>query len=830
MKLIPSFRASLVASAGAAALFAVPVFAATAGEVAADAADAAAADVAAEDSAGLTEIIVTATKRETSLQKTPIAISVIGADDIKKRQVGSLAALADGAVPSLRVATFESRQSALTVGIRGIVPFDANQTARDQGVGVYIDGVYLGRQQGLNAALFDVQRIEVLRGPQGTLFGRNTEGGALSIVTREPTGEFGGRVVAGVGNFGSYNGEAHIDLPVVENLAVKLDGVLQNQGDFVKNPLAGQAGWGGYNRIGGRVSAKWTPVERLSVLVAYDKARDESTPYYSQLLNYNPNGYAEGKFVLNPSNSKYVLVAKNAAAGDYTACTTCVHPLSPLVTYGPDRMKVADIGVPQQPTVGITEGVSVNLKFELADQLELRSLSAWRTVSTDQWDNSGGAHRSVFAPNETFSRYSLSALDQRQFSQEFQLVGSVPHLDFVLGAYYFNERAQEEAATPITNTWNADGTAYTINNALLWNPENWVKQRGSYGYAKSYALFGQATYTPPSIEALKLTVGGRYTHDKRNGALYVVRGDTTPNPITGKPFNFNYNDKRFDPMVTLAFEAAPTINLYAKYATGYRAGGANSRSAEFTAFDAEEVKSYELGAKMDLFDRRVRLNIAGYMMDRTGTQIDFDNVDNITGSPTKGKHTQETRNAPGVSKIKGVEVDLKVNPLEGLTMGLSYAYTDVKVPDTINPFLSTPTNTVYSPVFTVFTPKHAVSGDMDYTLPVSSNGMELRFHLDASYADPQYTFQAEPVMSESSFLVNARLALAEIPLNNGGTKATIALWARNLLDETYIYRQSDENALYVQDPGKSPVYTGVLGSYVNLNPPRTFGIEGTISF
>ena len=147
--------------------------------------------------ATISEVIVTATKSSTNLQKTPISISVVGGADMESRHVESLVNLMDGAVPSLRVATFEARQSALTIGIRGIVPFDANQTARDQGVGVYIDGVYLGRQQGLNAALFDVERIEVLRGPQGTLFGRNTEGGALSIVTKQPTGQMGGRVIVG---------------------------------------------------------------------------------------------------------------------------------------------------------------------------------------------------------------------------------------------------------------------------------------------------------------------------------------------------------------------------------------------------------------------------------------------------------------------------------------------------------------------------------------------------------------------------------------------------------------------------------------------------------
>jgi iron complex outermembrane receptor protein len=123
-------------------------------------------------------------------------MNVISAAVMKDRHVQSLLDLADGAIPSLRVATFEARQTALTIGIRGIVPLDANQPAREQGVGIYVDGVYLGRQHGLNAALFDVERVEVLKGPQ-TLFGRNTEGGALSIVTKAPSGKFDGRVSGG---------------------------------------------------------------------------------------------------------------------------------------------------------------------------------------------------------------------------------------------------------------------------------------------------------------------------------------------------------------------------------------------------------------------------------------------------------------------------------------------------------------------------------------------------------------------------------------------------------------------------------------------------------
>ena len=167
-----------------------PAFAADQAQpAAAPAADAAAPDATADATQadagpGLGEIVVTATKRETNLQKTPIAINVVSATMIADRHVQSLYDLADGGVPSLRIATFEARQSALTIGIRGIVPLDANQPAREQGVGIYVDGVYLGRQHGLNAVLFDIARIEVLKGPQGTLFGRNTEGGALSLYPR----------------------------------------------------------------------------------------------------------------------------------------------------------------------------------------------------------------------------------------------------------------------------------------------------------------------------------------------------------------------------------------------------------------------------------------------------------------------------------------------------------------------------------------------------------------------------------------------------------------------------------------------------------------------
>ena len=775
------------------------------------------------DSTALEQVVITATKRETNLQSTPIAVSVLSATAMADRHAESLISLMDGAIPSLRVATFEARQSALTIGIRGIVPFDANQTARDQGVGVYIDGVYLGRQQGLNSALLDIERLEVLRGPQGTLFGRNTEGGALSIVTKAPTGEAGGRIVAGVGNYGSYGLELHQDFQEFNGLSLKFDGLIQHQDPTTKNPMEGQAGWNQYHRVGARVSGLYKPTDKFSALIAVDYSKDENTPFFSQLLNYNPYG------------KRVRTLAEVTATAAAPAGT--INPLSPLVKVGRDRQSVASIGTVQQPSVDETGGAMATLKYNVSPSLQLRSITAARAVATNQWDNSGIESRNVFAPNATFGRYSLSDLYQYQYSQEFQAVGDLgDSFNYVGGLYYFKEHAKESASTPITNQWNADGTAYTIRSAYGsfgsgpitsatqgWQRSTRLLARASQADAESYAIYGQGTYTPESMQQIHLTLGGRYTKDKRDGTLYMVAGKPTN-------FKFTYDKGRFDPLINVSYDAADGVNLYAKYSTGYRAGGANDRSSAFQAFGPEEVKAYEIGAKMDLLENRVRLNLAAYQMDRQNTQIDFDNVDTTPGSPTLGAHTEDTANAPGTSKIKGFEAELTARVTENVTIGASYAYTDVKIPAAPFPYVGNvdvPLGAPF-PVQVVYTPPNAASAYIDYKQPVGS--MTFRAHLDANYADAQYSFQSEfadvsptgkliqnvAVKGDSSFIVNGSLTLADIAMGDAGS-ASLALWARNLLDETYVYRVSAANR-------------GTIGDYGNLNAPRTYGIELRVKY
>ena len=732
---------------------------------------------------GLDDIIVTATKRETNLQDTPISISVVNSEALSNRHIQSLMDLADGAVPSLRVATFEARQSALTIGIRGIVPNDANQPAREQGVGVYVDGVYLARQHGLGAALLDLERVEVLKGPQGTLFGRNTEGGALSMVTKKPTGEFGMRAVAGIGNMESYNSELHVNFPSIGDFAFKVDGVIQVQGPVTENILPGETGFGQYDRRGFRFQTRWTPTADFTADFAFDVGKDKNTPFYSQLLNFNPNGLTVVPFT-----------AASVPAGS-------IRGLSPLVKVeGSERMTQADIGVPQQWSVDDTRGTDLHLSYRPNDNLEIRSITAYRDLDVEQYDNIAGAHRPPLGtPNGAFSRYSLAGFWQHQFSQELQAVGSIgDSIDYVGGLFYFKETVSDDASTPSTNRWNADGTAYTILDPTPTIRGFRSMDRKSTAHSESKAIYGQATWTPTSLNALHLTLGGRYTWDDKDGTLELVNNALPVVAGVSGELHFATSVDRFDPLVTLAYDLTDKVNVYAKYSTGYRAGGASSRSLTYRSFAPEEVKAYEIGLKSDLFSNRVRLNAAVYAMDRTNSQIDFSL---ITGT----RNTLETVNAPGTTEIRGLELEGQFVVNNNLTLSAAYAYTDAKIPDTANPFSG-----VVQKVFIAYTPENAASVSADWESPFM--GATFKAHIDANYADANHSFEQFEIKNDASFVVNGRLSVADITTKQGGPNLEVALWSRNLLDETYVYRRDPSNR-------------ATLGDYGNFNTPRTFGIE-----
>ena len=807
------------------------------------------------DDAGLGTIVVTATKRETNLQETPISMAVMSTEALEDRHVSSLYDLADGAVPSLRIATFEARQSALTIGIRGIVPLDANQPAREQGVGIYVDGVYMGRQHGLNAALFDVERVEVLKGPQGTLFGRNTEGGALSIVSKAPTGEWGGRIEAGAGNYGGRSADAHIDLPKIAGFSIKLDGVIQHQDATTRNPMAGQVGWNYYNRKGGRAAVRWQPTSTITNDFAYDVAKDQNTPFYSQLLNYNPNNCANGTQASQPACTLPGTAYTNLTGGP-------VKPLLPgVVVNGDTRMGIADIGVPQQVSVDKTHGFTNTLKWHLGDEFELRSITAWRGVDATQWDNSGGAHRPPLvnlglgtttsactsAAPCAFSRYSLADLRQRQFSQELQAVGTVGSIDYVAGLFYFNEHVSDDAATP-----SSMGAVAVKNAAGVVTGANYVTipfctastpafvgkavngcsiDRASEVWSKSYAAYGQLTWN--ATDALHITVGGRYTRDEKKGVLHYSRNvnyDTNPPAasVGYKPLDATWN--RFNPMATIAYDVSNDVHVYAKYATGYRAGGASSRTSNYQAFNPEDVKSYEVGLKSDFWKHRARFNLAGYIMDRKNSQVDISSIQFVGSSSF---NNLVTINAPGITKIRGIEADLTVEPIDGLTLNASYAYTYTKIPP-VRITATDPTGastSVDQQFYIVFTPRNAASGSIDYALPIGGGDTKLKFHFDGNYAQATQAFDQFATKADSSLIFNGRISLADIEAGHGRS-LTLSLWGLNLFNEQYVFRRDPSNSLPAAPT--SSVNNGsianVLGDYGNFNAPRTYGVEASVKF
>ena len=227
---------------------------------------------------GQGDIIVTAQRRSERLQSVPIAISAISADAIANQGITNLERLSTAA-PSLNVVAYPNSSDTLTLTMRGQGAGDVGQITRDGGVGLYVDGFYIGRPQGALLDLGEPERIEVLRGPQGTLYGRNTTGGAINIISKKPTGEFGGSTSLSFGSRNLVRALATIDLPAIGNLAIKGAIVYVNQDGWVKN-VGEKHNFGEFGQLAGRVSAKWTPTSDLTVNYTFDQGRVTTTPLY----------------------------------------------------------------------------------------------------------------------------------------------------------------------------------------------------------------------------------------------------------------------------------------------------------------------------------------------------------------------------------------------------------------------------------------------------------------------------------------------------------------------------------------------------------------------
>ena len=814
---------------------------------------------------GLEEVIVTAQKRSENLQKTPASVSVVSAQAMEDRHIYSLTDMNDGSAPGLTVTPYASRPFNVILNIRGVgVMADTNQPSGESGIGVYLDGVYLGRPQGLDAGLYDLQSIEVLKGPQGTLFGRNTLGGALNITTKKPTGKFGMEVVAGVGNYGSYESQLHLNLPEFHDFSFKLDGMIQSHDGWVKNPLQDQHDWNEAARRGVRAQVRWTPTDKFTADYAFDTSHTEDTTIFG-----------------------YVVKAANNVT------------ISPLSSVPQARIDVAPIGAILQPSLGDQWGHSLNLSWDVAPWLVLKSISSYRHLYQDQYSQpgtTGVAITNTLGAGQNFQRLSIAQFKQSQYSQEFQAIGKIDRLNFIVGSTFFHESTIDQAQAFNTLHWDTSGAASTLSpiiytpfgnsvlgaNACITTPascnssyNNFYGQpgqttlvhalypnigvdRASHATTDSFSLYGQATWTPPVFDdRLHLTAGMSWNEDRKRGVLLVVNNALPFLPDANGQLTKaqgviprSQTWRRVNPMVNLAFDVSETVSLYGKWSTGYRAGGFNSRSIVYSAYDPEEISMFEVGLKSEFFDHRLRFNVAGYTGDYKNVYYNISaNYNTFTSDPKTGqlivvsgstRTIEDTYNMKGVGKVSGAEVEVNLAPVEGLMLSASYTYAKEDMPLFTDPVarpqinsagivtgyaLNTPTT-----YHQLYTPTNRVTGAVDYHREIFGDAT-LRLHFDGNWNDGQYsstgdvstgtknasgaTIYLPQLKSQTGAIFNARVSVGDIQVGELGAKVTLAVWARNLFDKNLMIARSGSYVL----PSSS-----VSASF---NDPRTYG--GTVS-
>jgi iron complex outermembrane receptor protein len=701
----------------------------------------------------LEEVIVTAEKRPRLLHDTALSVTVLNADVMERRGISSFTDLFSGAVPSLRVASQIGRTSALAIGMRGIHSGDVSQISRDAGVGIYTDGIYLGRSQGLSVELQDVERIEVLRGPQGTLFGRNAMGGAVSVVTRRPLGEYALQQTVGVHDRGGLRTALSVDLPRVGDLALKVDGTLREQDGLVRNPQPDAWDYGQLRRRGVRAQLLWQPAGDLDLLYAFDAAADDSAPFYLHLTEVDSQ----------PEN------------------------LAPLFNLETRPVRTARTAVPLEPSRGRIGGHALTLSWRLSGALELKSLAAWRRLEQSQFDNWAGATE-AFAPLRLFARASIADLAQKQFSHELQLIATTGAVEWIAGSYFFVERASDQALEFFSNQFNEEGTEARVVRA---DASGVPVSRASTNHSRSRALFGQASWRlPVAGNRLTATAGARYTRDDKHGQLTLLQGEPAP-----PEYRYRFHSSRLDPSLSLVWDWTPQLNTYLRWASAYRAGGANSRSASFRTFDPEEVHSLEAGLHATRSDGRARLALNVFDMTYRDLQVNFFNPDNPVAT--------ETLNTDRPADIQGIEAEGAVALSARLQLAGSYTWSDVRIPAQRNPF--TDEDMRMAPVYA---PRHAATLELDLALG-QLDGAPLSLHADAEYATGLYTYNADLIRSRPTLVVNARASLQDLPALGG--RLSVGLWVRNLFNRPY----------------ELSSITGSVGPMVVFGESRSLGMDAT---
>ena len=708
------------------------------------AAEAQAQSPAEPDSAD-SDIVVTARRVEESLQRVPASISAFNERALERIQAVDPTSL-QGAVPNLNIVLGRGSSNATNIYIRGFGQPDALQTF-DPAVGVYIDDVYLSRIRGTQMDLLDIERIEVLRGPQGTLYGKNTIGGALKVVTRRPGKDLRAQGAVTVGTHGTLEAKASASGPISDTLGVGF-ALLRSTRNGLVDDEALDRSYNDKDTFGGRVTLAYTPSSSARIDLAIDRTEDDANLTVGRPLND----------LVTFSNT--ILEVENPGGGtdyEFEGRTTPGLPNSTKLLH---------------------RGISLTAAFDIDPNLTIKSITSGRKLDTDDYIDIDATQYEV---GDVFV-----GVGQKQWSQEFQLNYSGEGFDAVGGLFYLHEDIESHQ-----EAYGDDllGPAF-LNSTFLRTIDDELTTKSFAAYVN-----GSVSLT----DALRLSGGLRYTSETKD---YWRTTSTFYSPLLAA-FNttFVFSPERgewkdWSPMVSLDYQVNPDVMLYGRIAKGFKSGGFNGRAneaASATEYKPEVVWSYEVGAKTRVA-RTLTLNGALFHNNYRDFQARVSGDGNVPTSPVP-EPVLSVINA-GKLRIRGAELEAAWTPIENLLLDTQVGYLDADYKEFVDVRFPDDSRAFQTPAFS---PKWTMRFGGQYGFDLAGAGTltvggQSRYRARtalavdntvinyASFADPGTgtTDEVEGLFQNAFWIHDARVVWED-----AAKRFSVGLFANNLTDKRY---------------------------------------------
>jgi iron complex outermembrane receptor protein len=785
----------------------------------------------------LEEIVVTAQRRETDLQSTPIAITAYSGETLAENKIFDAKDLAN-AVPAFSLTALTPLD--LELNIRGITNTRLDAPSADASVGTFMNGVFIGRVGDINYDFFDLERIEVIRGPQGVLLGKNVVGGAISIITAKPSFDTSGKVTVGYGNYDAQLTSGYVTGALTDTIAGRFSFQTRNHDGYAHDILHDRE-VENLDSYQGRGQLLFTPEGGDFTALAIVDFTKDSTNGINTVPVQGGTPSCETSYLRTNCTRPWSNLRRFLAQTDPRLNDPRVN-MAQSVQYAGNPTPTQQFM--RRQNTGITldleqqfEGFSLNsltgyrygFGAQLYDQTGIgpealgRNLTRWgQYVAFVAATRPGGASAPATSNNGQFlfAEPVGEKVKVRNFSQEFRLTSTdeESRIDWIAGVFYANDDIDKtdhfigEAflGSAFVASTAAGGTGGPL--ASLSGETVWVND----GKNKSIAAFGSIGYD--ITDTWKITAGVRWTQDKKGGRVSgtpVALGDVfnpgdrtplTPLAVT-TPFTARYQEKwvQTTPQATLSYTPSDDLYVYATYGKGFKGGGFDDTPANGTAatlgFKPETVDNYELGFKSTFLDRRVRLNASVFRMDYKDLQVTQTNAACLCNL---------TDNAAS-AKIEGVELESQFVVFEGVRLNASGSYVDPKYKDflesAINP--STGTRLDSSGNRLQRTPKTQLTAGIDITVDAGAWDDALNFRLDYTYQSNLF-WATDNIAREPGYgLIDARIGLAPADAN-----WSVAAYGKNL-----------DNKLYRVN------IIPFFGEEVSqFGSPRTYGVDLTWKF